>query len=92
MHTVDRNAIPTADGEDGELATVRRAGRMALIAGLGVLALTGALVLLVETPSSVTVSDCAAIEDAGLRLGCYDSIARRPPSPPARGALAPKLD
>lgn len=92
MHTVDRNAMPATDGEDGELATVRRAGRMALIAGLGILALACAAALLVEAPPPMTVSDCAAIEEAGLRLGCYDSIARRPPSPPARGALAPKLD
>ncbi|WP_072393254.1 hypothetical protein [Hyphomicrobium sp. CS1GBMeth3] len=63
-----------------------------LTAGLALLLLGGAAALLMESLSPVTAPDCAAIDNADLRLKCYDRVAHRPASPPARGALAPKAD
>lgn len=90
MH--DANMDKTVDGEDEATAMPRIAGRMALITGLVVLLLAFAAALLTEAPSPITAPDCAAIDDADLRLKCYDSSARRLASPPARGAIAPKTE
>jgi hypothetical protein len=92
MNDADMNEISTVDGEDDGLGTPRVAGRVALMAGLGLLALACAAALLTETPSPATAPDCASIDDADRRLRCYDTAVHRSASPPARGAIAPKMD
>lgn len=88
----DMNKISTSDEDDEAMGMLRMASRMALMAGLALLLLAAAAALLTETPPPSTVPDCASIADADLRLRCYDTEARRPVSPPARGAIAPKAE
>lgn len=92
MHNANADKTITVYGDDAALGTSRRAGRILLIVGLALLVLAGGIALLIEISTLNTTRDCALIDDADLRLSCYDSSIHRSAPPPARGALAPTRD
>lgn len=93
MDDAHMHRISTIDSYDDAIATSRTSSRVALITGLVLVILACAAALLIEAPSFSTAPDCSTIDNAALRLRCYDDIAHQSAaSPPARGALAPKID
>lgn len=67
------------------------AGYVMAIAGVGalVVGLYGVLGTRLSVDTPVEIKTCVQMDDEATRLACYDLFARRQPTAPARGALAP---
>jgi len=97
MHEPTTIEIPSScrpeDGDDNETrGFARQACRLVVVGGVAALMLAVVVALFTETPLNPTAQDCASVEDADLRLRCYDNTAHHLVSQPARGAIAPKMD
>lgn len=80
------SAPPERSGSSGTLV-VLAAALLLCLALLGVVLRT-----VVYAPGiKLSLHECAAIESAADRLACFDALASRSESRPAKGGIAPKL-
>lgn len=92
MNASDVNdGLPHLEDYDPAPSAARGRGGLVLAFVIAVLALGGGTLWLLDATSQLPADKpqaCAAIDDADLRLSCYDNAVHRALPQPARGANA----